>query len=206
MSPAQRSALRRLAGHGPLSRFYLGGGTAVALHLGHRRSLDLDWFTEQPLTDPLGLAQELRSAGIDFRTGAVDRGTLHGTLSRVPCSFFEYRYPLVSSLVFWDECACSVASLDDLACMKLAAVAQRGSKKDFVDVYALGLRHAALPSLLSLYRQKFSIEDIGHVLYGLTYFDDADRERTPRMLWEVDWPTVKVTLQRWAREVASYLG
>lgn len=203
MSPAQRSALRRLAALGPLTSFYLGGGTAVALHLGHRRSLDLDWFTEQPLTDPLGLAYELRSAGIDFRTRAVERGTLHGTLSRVPCSFFEYRYPLVSSLVFWDEYGCSVASLDDLACMKLAAVAQRGSKKDFVDIYALGLRHAALASMLSLYRRKFSIEDIAHVLYGLASFDDADRERTPHMLWGVDWRTVKATLQRWVREVAN---
>lgn len=92
--------------------------------------------------------------------------------------------------------------MDDLACMKLSAVAQRGSKKDFIDVYAIGLRHAALDRMLQLYREKFSIQDIAHVLYGLSYFDDADRERTPRMLWDVDWRFVKATLRDWVRGLA----
>lgn len=203
LGAAQQSVLRRLAGTSTLSRFYLGGGTAVALHLGHRRSLDLDWFTAEPMGDPLSLAQELRAGGVDFHTDALDRGTLHGRIGRVPVSFFEYRYPLLQAPVRWEQSGSAVASLDDLACMKLSAVAQRGSKKDFLDIYALGLRHTPLDHMLELYWRKFSIEDVSSVLYGLVYFDDADRERTPWMLWEVDWRTVKTTLRRWAKDAAG---
>jgi hypothetical protein len=97
-----------------------------------------------------------------------------------------------------------MVSLEDLACMKLSALAQRGSKKDFVDIYALGLRHIPLKEMIRLYQQKYSVKDIGYILYGLIYFDDADRERMPRVFWDLDWRTIKRTIQGWVREVAGY--
>ena len=182
--------------------FYLAGGTAVALHLGHRRSVDFDWFTGERLTDPLRLAQNLRDAGLAFQTGQVARGTLHGTASDVQVSFLEYRYPLLERLVPWPDYACRLASLDDLACMKLAAIAQRGAKKDFIDLYALGLRHRPLPDLLALYQRKYATHDVAHLLYALAYFDDADRERMPMPLWDLDWQTIKRTIRDWVQDVA----
>jgi hypothetical protein len=56
--------------------------------------------------------------------------------------------------------------------------------------------------MLNSYRAKFGIEDIAHVLYGLAYFDDADQERMPRMLWDVSWRTMKRTIQQWVQELA----
>lgn len=183
--------------------FYLAGGTALALRLGHRRSVDLDWFTAAPVPDPLRLASDLKAAGLAFAVERTERGTLHGTLSGVRVSFIEYQYPPLRppTTGSWPGAPAGLASLPDIACMKLAAVAQRGSKKDFLDVYALG-RRIPLRRMLGLYRRKYSVGDIGHLLYALTYFDDADRERTPFMVAKWTWPRVKDAIRRWVIEVA----
>ena len=183
--------------------FYLGGGTAIAIYLGHRHSMDLDWFIEKSMGDPMRLAQSFRDRGISFVTGQIEPGTLHGTISGVRVSFLEYKYPLLRPLVLWQEVSCQMASLEDLVCMKLSALAQRGSKKDFVDIYALGLKSFSLSDMLRFYQRRYSVEDIAHVLYGLSYFDDADKERLPKMTWDIDWRIVKKTIQGWVREVAG---
>ncbi len=203
LSAVQRRVLRQL---GPLMtqrQFYLGGGTALAICLGHRRSVDLDWFTKERIVDPLRLAQEIRDERVPLVSGQVERGTLHGTVSGVRVSFLEYRYPLLRPAVLWPEFRCLIAPLEDLACMKLSALAQRGSKKDFIDIYALGLKHRSLPDMLRLYQQKYSIGDLGHVFYSLVYFDDADKERMPKMLWDADWRAIKKALQEWVRKMAG---
>ncbi len=181
--------------------FYLGGGTALAIYFGHRLSVDLDWFLSSAMGDALMLADSLRQAGMDFATTQVAPGTLHGTVRQVRVSFLEFRYPLLRSLVPWKELGCSLASLDDLACMKLSAIAQRGEKKDFCDLYFLGTRHRSLADMLQLYRRKFRVQDITPVLYGLSYFDEADAERMPRMLTKVTWGTMKRTIEGWVKEL-----
>ncbi len=185
-------------------RFYLAGGTTIAIYLSHRRSVDLGWFTEEDITDPMRLAQAIREKGVPFVTGQIERGTLHGAISGVRISFLEYKYPLLKPLITWQRAACQLASLEDLACMKLSALTQRGSKKDFVDIFGLGLRHLSLREMLRLYQLKYSVEDIGHVLYGLSYFDHADQERLPKMFWDTDWRIIKKTIQEWVREVAGF--
>jgi hypothetical protein len=203
LTAAQRTALRKLGPVMTQREFYLAGGTALPLSLGHRRSVDLGWFTEKPIEDPMRLAQEIRDGGIAFKTDSIERGTLYGTVSALRVSFLEYRYPVLRPLVPWGEFECLMASLDDIACMKLSAVAQRGSRKDFVDIYALGLEHISLKEMLRLYQKKFAVQDIAHVLYGLTFFDDAERTRMPRMLWAIDWKTIKKTIQAWVRETVN---
>jgi hypothetical protein len=203
LNPLQKKILQQL---GPIlmrQHYYLGGGTTIAIYLGHRHSVDLDWFTEEGITDPMRLAQNIRDKGIPFVTGQIERGTLHGTISGVRISFLEYKYPLLKPLIIWQKAACQLATLEDLACMKLSALTQRGSKKDFVDIYALGLRYFSLRDMLRLYQKKFSVEDMGHVLYGLSYFDDADKERLPKMFLDTDWRTIKKTIQGWVKEVAG---
>lgn len=199
LTDRQRKALLLLGPKTAEGGFYLGGGTAIALQLGHRRSVDFDWFLEGPIEDPLRLAGDLRSADVPFVTGQVDRGTLYGTLYGVRVSFLEFRYRLLDPLLSWEAFGCRMAGLRDLACMKLSAVAQRGSRKDFVDLYALVRSGLDLKDMLDWYRQKFDVQDIGHLLYALLYFDDADTERMPRMVWEVDWKGVKKTIEGWVR-------
>ena len=179
--------------------FYLGGGTAIALHLGHRRSVDFDWFRQPFIDDPLELARELQEEKIPFITGWTRRSTLYGTVRGVRVSFFQFRYRLLRPLVVWPEAGCQLAALEDLACMKLSAISQRGSRKDFVDLFALGRHGFSLQQMLDWYREKFEVEDVAHLLYALVYFDDADAEPSPSMIWKVSWREVKATLREWAR-------
>jgi hypothetical protein len=90
-----------------------------------------------------------------------------------------------------------MASLADLGAMKLLAIAQRGSKKDFVDVYALGQERQSLTPLLDAYRDKFDVEDISRILYSLTYFEDAEREPPLHMFWDASWDDIKRTITQW---------
>jgi len=183
-------------------QFYLGGGTALAIYLGHRRSIDLDWFTRERFQDSMTFAQALRDAGIAFETDQTAPGTLHGQVQGVRVSLLEFRYPLLSPLVRWDETGVFLASLDDLACMKLSAIAQRGSKKDFFDVYTLCKAHRPLEQLLNLYMEKFSVNDITPVLYGLVYFDDAEEEPDPFLLQNIQWAQVKKAVRNWVKTVS----
>ncbi|HEY3034927.1 MAG TPA: nucleotidyl transferase AbiEii/AbiGii toxin family protein, partial [Streptosporangiaceae bacterium] len=121
----------------------------------------------------------------------------------VNLSFLRYRYRRLRPLLDWSTVPCRLASLDDLACMKLGAAVQRGTRKDFVDVYALGTAHRPLRELLGLYQRKFGIADPGHVLVGLSYFDDAERSPMPPMLWRVTWKTVRKTIESWVKEITG---
>jgi hypothetical protein len=199
LSKKQFSVLQKLAPVIQPKDFYLGGGTALAVYFGHRVSVDLDWFTSRPAGDMMIFAQSLRNANFDFEIKQTAPGTLHGIISNVRVTFLEYRYPLLKPLTHWKEVGCSIGPLEDLACMKLSAVAQRGARKDFCDIYALGLKQFSLNEMLDFYRKKFGIQDIGHILYGLAYFDDAENERMPKMLWDVKWTEIKNTIQGWLK-------
>lgn len=182
--------------------FYLAGGTALAIHLSHRISVDLDWFTPREFSDGMILAQSLRNSDIDLDIEQVSAGTLHGSVAGVRVTFLQYQYPFLRPVENWNEMNCPIASLEDLACMKLSAVAQRGARKDFCDIYALGKSSFSLSQMLGFYQKKFSIRDIGSVLYGLVYFDDAESERMPRMLLDVTWKEIRNTILGWVKEIS----
>jgi predicted nucleotidyltransferase component of viral defense system len=199
----QIDVLRQL---GPITRkhrFYLAGGTALSIYFGHRVSIDLDWFTQNEMGDALLLAENLRRANLDFITEQTAPGTLHGNIADIRVSFLEFRYPLLQPLTDWTEMGCTIASLDDLACMKLSAIAQRGARKDFCDIYALGAKHRPLREMFAIYQQKFNVKDISPILYGLAYFDDAESERMPSMLWDISWKEIKKTISAWVKEAGK---
>lgn len=198
----QISVLKSLGVQMSAKGFYLAGGTALAIHLSHRISVDLDWFTPTSFADGMILAQSLRNSDISFEIEQVSPGTLHGSVNGVRVTFLQYQYPLLKPIEHWNEMSCPLASLEDLACMKLSAVAQRGARKDFCDIYALGKNVFSLSQMLGFYQKKFSIRDIGSVLYGLVYFDDAESERMPRMLLDVSWREIKNTILGWVKEIS----
>lgn len=203
LTERQREALRLLGSKTAERDFYLAGGTAIALHLGHRRSVDFDWFLSDRIEDPLRLSAELQEEGVPFETGQIDKGTLYGSVLGVRVSFLEFRYPMLDSLVSWPDYGCRLAGYRDLACMKLSAIAQRGSRKDFVDLYALGQSGCSLPEMLAWYREKFNVQDIAHLLYALAYFDDAEAEQMPDMIWQAAWKQIKETVSTWVRDSLS---
>lgn len=204
LTEKQRHALEIV---GPSTRFhdfYLAGGTAIALRLGHRRSVDLDWFSDARFGDPALLAAALRTEHVPFKATMMAEGTLYGALKGVPASFLHYPYRRLHALGRARE-GFGLASLDDLATMKLSAIVDRGSKKDFIDVYALATRHRPLQELIQLYEQRFRTADIGHVLVALSYFTDAEGTAMPNMVWKLGWPTVRKAVEMWVRDAARRL-
>jgi len=201
LESGQRAVMERMAAPMEDEGFYLGGGTALALHLGHRKSIDLDWFTSERIDDPLRLVARVLDSDIAIEEARTDKGTVHGKVDGVRLSLFEYRYPLLGPITRLEGSGVPIAALEDLAAMKLSAIAQRGTRRDFMDVHALALEFRPLTRMLDLYRRKFDIEDITHVVYGLSYFDDADAERPPTMLRDTDWEAVKADFRRWIREL-----
>ena len=203
LSEVQRAIMPVLGPFAASKGFCLGGGTAVALYFGHRRSDDFDWFVSGELGEPLILAEQARQSGLDFEGVQVAPGTLHAAVSGVQVSFFSYPYPQIAPQTLWKEYSAILTSLDDLACMKLAAIAQRGSRKDFVDVYTIAVGHKPIDELLKLYCLKYATDDIAHVLVGLTYFDDAEEEPSPVMLRDTPWEHIKSRFQQWSRALAG---
>lgn len=132
----------------------------AAVHVGHRQSQDLDWFTDKRIEDPLSLAKELQDRGAGLRIGSVGLAGLHGEVRGVRTSFLEYPHPTLASNLAWPDIGCQLASLDDLAAMKLLAVDQRGAKRDFIDIHALVNNGRPLLEMLELYRRKFGVEDL----------------------------------------------
>ncbi len=196
---AQAACLRSLAPAATDLGFHLAGGTAVALQIGHRRSVDFDWFAPRFPGHPVDLRESLASRGIPLEPTALADQTVHGWIRGVKVSFFEFRPPLLEPLVEWPEVGCRLASCSDLAAMKLLAVAQRGSKKDFIDVHALSGR-MPLAHMLDCYQRRFGVIDTGRVLAGLCFFDDAEAEPMPVMLVQRDWETVKRDLRAMVRQ------
>ena len=107
----QRAVLRQLGQVVSGKGFYLGGGTAVAIHAGHRLSLDFGWFTEGRFPDPVVFAARLREVGIALEIESTDAGTLHARCDGVPVSFLEYAYPLLTEQVTWPAFGCQLASV-----------------------------------------------------------------------------------------------
>jgi len=195
LTPRQHEVLREVAPFAASHGFYLAGGTAVALHLGHRRSDDFDWFVPD-VFDPLALANALRVAAPEVEVLSQDTGTLQAKVSRVKLSFLHYVYPSLQPTIPWPEYGFSIASLQDLACT-LAAIASRGARRDFVDLYAMGRSGLTLDQMIEWYRERYAVKDIGHVLFSLSYFADAEVQEMPAMLWPTGWDEMKSAIRRW---------
>lgn len=174
---------------------YLAGGTALALMEGHRVSVDLDIFTER-IRDSEEVLGLLRAHVPKLSVTSVGAGTLYAEVLGVQVSVIEYGYRLLGPTVSSDSDNLALASRDDIAAMKLSAIASRGSRKDFVDLWVLITRHRSLAEYLALYQEKFEARDVGHVVRSLVHFDDAEREAPLRLLIDIDWEELKADFQR----------
>jgi len=173
-----------------LVSFYLAGGTAVALQLGHRMSLDLGLFTERPWSWER-VAPALASVG-DVVVDRQEDDTFVGSVGGVRVSLFHYPYVLLEQPLP-TRFTIPLASPTDIGCMKLVAIAQRGSRKDFIDLYFLGREGLTVRDLMrALSRKAPGVEwNPVHILRSLAYFEDAESEPEPVMLVPYDWRDVR---------------
>lgn len=198
LNEKQKKILPQLAAAVAGTDLYLAGGTALALQVGHRPSIDFDWFGSR-IGDAEILFHRLRSAGLDFTILTDTFETVYVEVETVQVSFIGYAYPLLRPFCHWDEYAIQMASFDDIACMKLSAVTNRGSRKDFIDLHYLITHFKSLESYLTLFQEKYKQQDIGHVIRSLVFFEDADQEPEIKMFKTVNWLELKKDFDSWVK-------
>ena len=178
--------LRKLQSLPELSQTRLAGGTALALQLGHRKSIDLDFFGQMDTS-----LDELTFIISDFaqvKPIASSRMMRFLIVNDVKVDIVSYPYPWLEDPV--REEAIMLAGIKDIAAMKLSAITNRGTRKVFVDLYYL-LQHYTLRELIGFYKSKYSDSQLFTVIKSLTYFDDAEKDPMPTMLRSVDWDVIK---------------
>ncbi len=182
------SVLAKIAKSPLAKNFYLAGGTALALQLGHRKSIDLDWFTSSAFQNSV-IKTEVSKLG-NFKVESEDKNTIHGVLENVKVSFLVYGYPMLYP--FTKILGIRAADIRDIAAMKLDAISSRGSKKDFIDLFFL-LQKYSLADLINFFEKKFSNICCNklHMLKSLVYFQDAEAEPMPIMLKPTSWEEIK---------------
>ncbi|HEX7499519.1 MAG TPA: nucleotidyl transferase AbiEii/AbiGii toxin family protein [Polyangia bacterium] len=194
LTDAQKKVLQAAIGPAQAWGAYLAGGAATGLHIGHRRSEDFDWFTPNTIK-PVALLKRLEETRLPIEVTQNDEGTFLGYVEGVKFSVFRYRYPLVAALVPVD--GAQLASLQDIAAMKLVAVVQRAEKRDYVDLHALLTeRKIPLGVMFRALVKKAPQLDPTVAYRALGYFVDAEKTTMPQMLNATTWEKVKADLTR----------
>lgn len=191
IQPGTLQLLKDLQGLPLLQDTRLVGGTALALQLGHRNSVDLDFFGSIQ-----GTSEEIREVLSDNHTLTIVKESKNINIYQVDgikVDIVNYRYPWIDDLVQEDDL--SLAGVKDIAAMKISAIIGRGSKKVFIDLFFL-LRQFSLQEMLNLYLQKYPDGSMFIAMKSLTYFEDAEPDPMPVMFDEVAWDSVKAGVRQ----------
>lgn len=186
--------------------FYLAGGTGLALHLGHRLSRDLDWFTAQRF-DGTRLCQELpRLALAPTTIVQSDAHTVRAYYGELETSFIRYSQVTAHpSIIEVGDVQVPVADIETLAAMKAGAIINRGAKRDFIDLQALSQHRGwSVQRIVSVAETKLGLSKT-HLCRGLTYFVDADKQPMPDGV-TVTWDVVKRDIFRDVQALTRHRG
>jgi Nucleotidyl transferase AbiEii toxin, Type IV TA system len=197
VAPGTFNILKSICALPALSGFCLAGGTALSLQIGHRVSVDLDFFGNRPFTtdEILELLSDLKPISVISQ----NKNILILNIQNVKVDFVNYRYPLIAEPKAEDSIR--LLTMPDISAMKLAAIAGRGRKRDFCDIYFL-LRKFTLKEMIGFYNQKFEDGSELMVARSLTFFDDANIDEDPRLLTQkFDWEEVQRSILREVRKI-----
>lgn len=199
ISKKTKGNLEILTREGMLKTFYLAGGTGVALQLGHRFSLDLDFFTKKDIATKIFI-QKIKTRG-KFSVEREAENTLIGIFNGIRVSFLKYDYPLLFNLKQIE--GIRIADLRDIGCMKIDAISSRGMKRDFVDLFFICREVISLKNLLSLFKRKYKSVNYNmmHILKSLAYFEDAENNPMPKMIVSASWQEIKNFLKKEIKKI-----
>lgn len=183
------------------SDFYLAGGTGLALQLGHRDSIDFDYFSPRDI-DTKKLFTKVKEVFNGHKIIKVqeEKNTLTVFIdSNIKLSFFTYKYKLLEKLI--NEPYFKIASILDIACMKLAAIVSRATNKDYIDLYFI-LKEKSLKDVLGKLNKKMPELDINLVLKSLVYFEDINKEKIKfKNNKNIDWQAIEVFFEKEIKKV-----
>lgn len=198
ISKKTKAVLKKISTIKDIKNFYLAGGTGLAIQLGHRLSIDLDFFTPDKF-NVQNLKHELASKG-DYKIDTELDDTLDGTLDQVRVSFFYNSHE--PNFSFKKYRKIKLADERDIAAMKLNAISGRGSKKDFVDIYFL-LKKYSVDEIINFFETMYSDAEYNktHLIKSLTYFKDAENDPLPEMFEKINWSDVKMEIEKEAKKL-----
>lgn len=173
------------------SKWYLAGGTALALQTGHRYSVDLDFFSRAKSFDNDDFLRRFSKIK-EWNISVNRKNTIYGKLFKSKISFIAYPFfiskqkPLFYGYV-------RILSPFDIAVMKIIAISQRGRKRDFFDLYWCANNIEPLENIIK--RLKIQYPSIAHnyhhILKALVYFEDAETDPEPEIYFDASWKKVK---------------
>lgn len=203
---SSHGALVAIGESGIVKDAYLAGGTALALQLGHRMSVDFDFFTPTSF-DSIQVVQQLAKLSPGFTLEQTAPGTILGFVGTTKFSLFEYQYPLLEPLISYGSIF--LASCVDIAAMKLAAIGDRGARRDFIDLHCMVAikRLFSLDDVFAAYDKKFAVlhQNKLHLLKSLMYFEEAEVDSMPHMLEPVDWKAVSGFFEKETKRLSRIL-
>ena len=178
INPETFSLIQELQSLDILKEFYLVGGTALALKLGHRNSIDIDLFTQNEFSTQQ--IEEKIALNRTFSKSFERENTLMCFINSIKTDFIRHNYPFVKDPI--TEEGITYLSMEDIAAMKLNAIAQSGKRlKDFIDIYFL-LQHFSVSQMLNFYQIKYPNSNKMIALKALEYFEDIDPNIDPPLL------------------------
>lgn len=176
------------------SNWYLAGGTALAIQVGHRSSVDLDFFTEEKDFSSIKIIEKMPKES--WITDIDRECTLYGRLNEAKVSFIAYPFfkPKQNFIQFTNI---PVLDKKDIAVMKIIALSQRGRKRDFVDLFYYCRHFESLTQIFNLLPVQYpnTAHNYHHILKSLTYFDDADNDPMPELFFRATWKEIKTFFQ-----------
>jgi len=186
-----------------LKGFHLVGGTALALKLGHRKSIDIDLFSN--FNFDTGQILENLSSDYPFKLFFSANNTIKGTIDSVQIDILAHRYPLICEPDFVENI--SILSVEDIVAMKLNAITINGQRvKDFIDIYYL-LEVYSLEEMIAFYKKKYSQYNEVNVIKSLCWFKDVELAEWPVLLKnpELEWGTVKKRILKATKNLMNNL-
>ena len=205
----RKSVLKKLCIQPFIKDFYLAGGTALSLELGLRKSEDFDFFTLKPFAEDQLYAELAKALGKKPQVISLGEGTCDVNADGIQITFFSYPHRLLAPFVVAPELpGLRMASLEDIATMKMAAIGSRSAKKDFYDLYhILILKNWKAEELIALLNKKYGKKGWGASRYvmSLSYFDPAEGEPLPQCYVPCDWDRIKTFFLAYQKEMLNAL-
>ena len=188
--------LKNISQNPAFQSFYLVGGTGLALLIGHRISIDLDFFTDTNFNNEKYSEILIQQYGAKITNSTTN--SISCSINGIKLDFLKHSYPILEN--YSTHSSIRIASLKDIAAMKVNAIVNRGSKKDFVDLYFL-LKQISLSEILKLVELKYANIEQFSILKSLIYFNDADLQPDCDMIIAANWNEIRLQMQKEVRRL-----
>ncbi|MCI8961484.1 MAG: nucleotidyl transferase AbiEii/AbiGii toxin family protein [Clostridia bacterium] len=189
-----------------IPNYYMIGGTALSLQLGLRESFDFDFCVPEQFNNEI-LLHELEKLGT-MEVKQNQKGTCDVILNGVQISFFYYPNKVIKNFIIPKEMPrLKLASILDIAVMKLIAIGGRGAKKDFFDLYNILTKSDIMILELAngLLQKCGENTNYANIIMGLSYFEDAEQEILPKAFVKYDWENIKTYFMELQPKIQSNL-